>query len=99
MCKQTESVPIPMVHSNKAITDIKELPAAFNSCFASVFCSNSPNSVSPYSLSAYASLISSIYLTPNNVLTALLYLKPKYNSPDDIPAFFLKLSQLSLFHL
>ena len=90
MSKQTESFPIPMVHGNKAFNDIKELPAAFNSFFMSVFCSNSPNSVSPYSLSAYAPFISSIYLTPNDVLTALLNLKPKYNSPDGIPAFFLK---------
>ena len=55
-----------------------------------MFCSNSPNSVSSYSLSAYAPLISSIYLTSNDVLIALLNLKPKYNSPDGIPAFFLK---------
>ena len=54
----------------------------------SVFCSNSPNGVTP--LNTYALLISSIYLTPNDVLTALLKLKPKYNSPDGIPAFFLK---------
>ena len=90
MSKQTESFPIPMVHGNKAFNDIKELPATFNFFFTSKFCSNSPNSVSPYSLSAYALLISSIYITPNDVLTALLNLKPKYNSPDDIPAFFLK---------
>ena len=91
MSKQTESFPSPMFHGDKAINDIKELPAAFNSFFTSVFCSNSPNSISPYSLSAYAPLISSIYLTPNDVLTALLNLKPKYNSPDGIPAFFLKI--------
>ena len=68
-----------MVHGNKAFNNIKELPAAFNSFFTSVFCSNSPNSVSPYNLSVYVPLISSIYLTPNDVLTALLNLKPKYN--------------------
>ena len=90
MSKQTESFPIPMVHGNKVINDTKELPAAFNFFFTSVFCSYSPNSVSPYSLSAYAPLISSIYLTSGDVLTALLNLKPKYNSPDGIPAFFLK---------
>ena len=90
MSKQTESFPIPLVHSNKAVNDIKELLAAFNSFLTSVFCSNNPNRVSPCSLSAYALLISSIYLTPNDVLTALLYVKSKYKSPDRIPAFILK---------
>ena len=55
-----------------------------------MFCSNSPNSLSPYSLNAYALLISSIYLSPNDVLIALLNLKPKYNSSDGIAVFFLK---------
>ena len=91
MPQQTESFSIPMVHGNKAINDIKELPAAFNSFITSVFYSNSPSSVSPYSLNAYATLISSIYVTPNDVLIALLNLKPKYNSPDGISAFFLKI--------
>ena len=79
-----------MDYGNKAINDIKELPAAFNSFFTLVFCSISPNSVSPLSLNAYASLFSSIYLTPNDVLTAILNLKPKYNRSDGISAFFLK---------
>ena len=121
MYKQTELFPIPMVHGNKAISDTKELPAAFNYFFTSVFWCNSLNSVSLYSLTVYASLISfiyltsydvqlialhnlkpnslnayasltsSIYLTSNDVqLIALHILKPKHNSPDGIPAFFLK---------
>ena len=80
MSKQTESFPIPMVHGNKTINNIKELLAVFNSFFMSVFCSNSPNGISPYNINAYAPLICSIYLTHNDGLTALLNLKQKYKS-------------------
>ena len=32
-----------LVHANQVINDIKELPAAFNSFFTSVFCPNNNN--------------------------------------------------------
>jgi hypothetical protein len=79
-----------MVHGNNLINDILDLPAAFNSFFTSVFCLTPPMGVMPFQQEAYAPLISSIYLTSNDILQELLCLKPKYNSPDGVPAFFLK---------
>jgi hypothetical protein len=78
-----------MVLATNTISDLRNLPEAFNSFFTSNFNTLTP--VSPRSnASNYVPLLSSLYLSPNDVLGALLKVAPKYNSPDGIPGYFLK---------
>ena len=85
------SFPTPMLSSGEPILDLHDLPDAFNSYFTSNFNAATPQSAAlNLNNQAYTPLLSSLYLTPNDVLCALLKLAPKYNSPDGIPGFFLK---------
>ena len=46
----------------------------------------------------YASYLSSVHLSPNDILSALLTVKSKYNSPDGMPGYFLKAFAPLLVH-
>ena len=90
MFQRHEFFTLPMTYFNKQITELNNLPEAFNSFFSSVFRSMLLTANLQIQPNDYVLLLSNCYLTPNYVLAALPKVKPKYNSPDGIPGFFLK---------
>ena len=98
MSRQHDSISVPMSHGDKIIHDIRDVPDSFNSFFTSVFRTNVPVQALPFPTNLYVPLLSNLYFTPNDVLQALSGLKLKYNSPDGIPAFFLKTFAPSLVY-
>ena len=79
-----------MTCSNKLISDLNSLPEAFNSFFSSIFhCLPLPANL-PFQCNIYVPLLSSFYLTPNDMFAALLLVAPKYNSHVKISGFFLQ---------
>ena len=79
-----------MTYSGLTVTDLASLPNTFNSFFTSIFNANPPNGTLLFRHKVYTPLLSSVHLSPNDILSALLTVKPKFNSPDGIPGYFLK---------
>ena len=82
--------PLCMTYSGLPMTDMASLPNTFNSFFTSIFNVNPLNSTLPFRHNVYAPSLSSVHLSPNDILAALLTFKLKFNSPDGIPGYFLK---------
>ena len=87
-----------MTYSGLTVTDLASLPSTFNSFFTSIFDANPPNSTLPFRHNIYTTVLSSEHLPPNDILSALLTVKPKFNSPDGIPRYFLKTFAPLLVH-
>ena len=90
--------PLPMTYSGLTVTDLASLPNTFNSFFTSIFNANPPNGTLLFRHNVYTPLLSSVHLSPNDILSALLTVKPKFNSPDGIPGYYLKTFAPLLVH-
>ena len=89
---------MPLTYSNKQISELNSLPEAFNSFFSSIFCSMSLNcKLAIFSLMFVFHFFLIFILNSNDVHTALLKVKAKYNSSDGIPGFCFKVFAPFLF--
>ena len=88
----------PMTYSGLTVTDLAGLPNTFYSFFTSIFNANPPKSTLPFRHNVYAPLLSLVHSSPNNILSAFLTVKPKFNSPNSIPGYFLKTFAPLLVH-